>query len=249
MKAFVLFFLIACNSAPQTSEPLPPVTTDAQVPIANPPTRTAFHRNPYGDVLQADNLFVDGDFELTGRTDQAPWIVLNSSAQGTLNYDTGGRCRSGVRCGLIGVGDSLVGNMSSPKTDDIEIHIYIQPTTQRCADASVIAIDLAQSSQGGTITSLTSAPDTDGWCHFATKVTNMAYEQPAVYITLADGAKSTTLHVDQASALPASEVPVHGILPAPTAPNAIEMARANAAAAWIRSHRKFGRNVPRMNPR
>jgi hypothetical protein len=77
----------------------------------------------------------------------------------------------------------------------------------------------------------------------------MAYEQPAVYITLADGAKSTTLHVDQASALPASEVPVHGILPSPTPPNAIDLARANAAAAWIRSHRKFGRDVPRMNPR
>ena len=67
---------------------------------------------------------VDGDFELTGRSDQAPWIVYNQGQQ-TLNYDTGGRCRSGVRCAVIGKGDGLIGYLASPVTGNIQVRVYI----------------------------------------------------------------------------------------------------------------------------
>jgi len=241
---------IACSTSQSPSEPLPPVIAEAGAPgPAAAPTRAAFHRNPFGDVLQSDNLFVDGDFEITGRTDQAPWIVISNQAQGTLDYDTGGRCRSGVRCALIDTTDALVGNIASPSVDDIEINLYVQPTTQRCADASVIALDIGTGDGSGTLQSITTAPDADGWCHFAGKVTNMAYEEPAVYVTIADNAQSKTLHVDQASALPASETPVHGALPPLVPLSAAETARAKFIAAWLRAHRKFGRNAPRTDPR
>jgi hypothetical protein len=252
MKKIVALFVVAlaigCSQQETPGAPLPPETTEAGVPVANAPPRTAFHRNPFGEAFQADNLFVDGDFELTGRSDQAPWIAINQT-QITLNYDTGGRCRSGVRCGVIGVGDALVGNMATPKTDDLTISVYVKPETQRCADADVLTIDLGQNSQGATITSLTTAPDVDGWCHFSGKTANMAYEEPALYVTIAQAAKSTTLHVDEATALPASEVPVHGIFPPMIPPDAKVLARANAAAAWIRAHRKFGRTAPAGDPR
>ncbi len=250
MRTLALFgaaFAIACSEQAAT-QPLPPVTSDASVPLPSSPPRAAFHRNPFGDAFQADNLFVDGDFELTGRNDQAPWVVQNQQ-QITLTYDTGGHCRSGVRCAVIGTGDAIIGFMSSPKTDDYEINLYIRPDAPRCADATVLTIDMAQLSTADTVQSLTTAPDVDGWCHFAAKAGNLAYEQPALYITFSNQAKSTTLHIDQASALPVSEVPVHGALPPRSHPPADVLARAQRDIDWIRSHRKFGRSAPEADPR
>lgn len=250
MRSLAALFVVGAIgcSEPTASQPLPPQTSDASVPAPVPPPRSAFHRNPFGDAFQSDNLFVDGDFELTGRTDQAPWIVFNK-AQATLNYDTGGRCRSGVRCAVIGVGDAIIGNMASPPVEDYEIQIYIRPDMPRCADAEVFTIDLANDATADSIQSLTTAPDVDGWCHFAGKAGNLAYQQPAVYISLSNSATSKTLHIDEASALPMSEVPVHGALPPMKHPDAIALARAQTAVDWIRSHRKFGRNAPRTERR
>jgi hypothetical protein len=239
-KLLVISFLLACDSATQPAQPEPPVTSEAAAALPVPPTRTVGYRNPFGNALQADNLMVDGDFELTGRTDQAPWIVFNQSQQ-VLNYDTGGRCRSGIRCAVIGTGDSLVGYMSSPALDSMSVRVYIQTDSGRCADATVVTVDLATNDTGNSIAA-PAAPAGDGWCVFEGTAANLAFGQPVLLIMLAGNATAKLVHVDEATVLPASEAPIDGIKLTTRAPNDV-IARANEVAAWLRAHRKLGRST------
>ena len=76
-----------------------PTTPSTTVPTNTVPTatlRTVETRSPFGE-LRSDNLFLDGDFEFTGRNGQMPWLVFRSNGQGTIGFDTGGKCFSGVR--------------------------------------------------------------------------------------------------------------------------------------------------------
>jgi hypothetical protein len=245
-KLLVLLLVCGCDNTTQSIQPLPPVTSEAGVPSPAAPRRTVGYRNPFGDALQSDNLMVDGDFELTGRTDQAPWIDYAMQTQQVLNYDTGGRCRSGVRCAVMGTTDALIGFMSSPVVDTMVVRVYVLPDSGTCSDASVVAVDINGSATGGTVPP-PSAPGPDGWCVFEGTSQNLAYDQPALYITMSSKAKSMQLHVDDATVLPASEVPVHGVR-AMTRPTDELMARANEATTWIRTHRRYGRPAERTAP-
>ncbi len=248
MKLLVslLLVVVACNNDQQGTQPAPPLTTEAGVPALVPVGRTVGHRNPFGDALQSDNMMVDGDFELTGRTDQAPWVVFNQTQQ-TLNYDTGGRCRSGIRCAVIGKGDQLVGFLTSPALANFVVRVYVKPENSSCHEASVIVVDLATNNTGGSAQPVSPTPDADGWCLFQGSSSSIAYGEPAVFVSLATSAQGATLHVDQASVLIDGEAPIHGITAMTRAPADV-IARANVAANWIRAHRKFGRTTPRSAP-
>jgi hypothetical protein len=245
----VAVMLTACDSNPATPQPTPPLTTDAAVPPLASPTRTVGYRNPFGNVLQPGNLMVDGDFELTGRTDQGPWIAFNEmqGAQDTLNYDTGGRCRSGVRCGLLSKGDDFIGYLSSPLLGNFNVRVYIMPEGTNCADATVVTFDIATNDTGSAVPAMTPAPAADGWCVFQGMAQNLAYEQPALLVLLASNAMGTTLHVDEATVLPMNVVPINGITAMTRASDDV-IARANVISSWIRAHRNFGRTAPHSAP-
>lgn len=244
--AFAVCTLVACDSDKSGTQPTPPLSSEAGVPPPASASRTVGHRNPFGDALQADNLMVDGDFELTGRSDQAPWIVFNQQQQ-TLDYDTGGRCRSGVRCAVIGPVDALVGYMASPAVSDIEIRAYAKPDDDRCADVQVFAFDVASNNTTGSAQPATSAPDKDGWCMYVGNSPALAFEQPALYIQIAGTAKAKSVRIDQVSVLPVGEAPFHGAKIPLVPPTATDVARMNTTAAWLRAHRKYGAS-PRSTP-
>ena len=190
---------------------------------------------------------VDGDFELTGRTDQAPWIVFTNSQQ-TLDYETGGRCRSGIRCATIVPNDALVGYMASPANEAYEIRAYVKPDSGHCPDAQVYAFDLETNNISGSASPTTQLPGDDGWCFFDGQAPALVYEQPALYIQIGPNTKSKNLIIDQVSVLPVSKVPVHGITPPPQQPSAEIKKRIETVSAWVRAHRKYGRNVERETP-
>lgn len=246
-RVFCILFALGCSNDQSVQPPTPPLVTEAGVPAPAVATRTVGHRSPFGDAFQSDNLMVDGDFELTGRTDQAPWFVYNNG-QATLNYDTGGHCRSGIRCAIIGKDDALIGFMASPATEDFEIRAYIKPETGRCLDAQLYAFDVSSNAVSVSAMPTTSTVGDDGWCFFDGKAPALTYAAPALYIQLVGTAKSKTLTVDQVSVLPVSKVPVHGITPPTQPPSADVRARIETAATWIRTHRKYGRNVERETP-
>jgi hypothetical protein len=241
--AFYMCFAVLLGCSKPDEQPIVrPVTTEAGVPAPASPRRTVGHRSPFGDAFQSDNLMVDGDFELTGRNDQAPWIVFTNSQQ-NLDYETGGHCRSGIRCATIAPGAALVGYLASPPVEDFEVRAYLKPDSGHCGDAEVYVFNLVDNNIYGSASSTTQVPGEDGWCFFDGKVTAIVYEQPALFIQLAQNAKAKALVVDQASVLPVSKVPVHGITPPPVVPSAAIRARVATTAAWLRTHRKYGRNV------
>ena len=244
---FYMLFLAACSTDQTQAPPTPALTTEAGVPAPASPTRTVGHRSPFGDAFQADNLMVDGDFELTGRNDQAPWIVFNNGQQ-TLSYDTGGHCRSGIRCASIGQGDALIGFMASPMNEDFVIRLYARPDGGHCHDAQVFVFELASNVISASATPTTTTLDADGWCFYVGQAHAVSYASPTIYIQLAQTTKAKTLVVDQVSVLPASKVPVHGIIPPPQQPSAETQKRIETISAWIRTHRKYGRNVERDTP-
>jgi len=232
--------LAACADDKTGSQPSPPITVDASAPPPAGPRRTVGHRNPLGDAFQSDNLVLDGDFELTGRSDQAPWITFDpSQGQVTLNYDTGGHCRSGIRCATLAQPDALVGYFASPLTGKIDIKLYAKPSTQHCADLQVVAIDLMTNAEDAELLATSQAPAEDGWCLYAGEADNLAYEEPAIYVALGSN-KTLTATIDEVSALPVGEAPVHGAFPPLVPIDAATKARIDVASAWIRGHRKYG---------
>ena len=242
MKRVVCFLALAaaaCDSGPTGTQPQPPLTLEAGAPAPASPRRMVFHRNPFGDALQADNLMVDGDFELTGRTDQAPWFVYDpNQGQQTLNYDTGGHCRSGVRCGVLTAPQVMIGYMASPKLLDMNVRAYAKPSTGKCADVSILEFDFATGLAGKSTSPVDKSPGPDGWCVYEAVYPNLALEQPALYIELASSKMTATL--DEVSVLPVGEAPVHGIVAPPKEVDDATKARVAAVAAWMRAHRRYG---------
>lgn len=241
----LLLFAAACADDKTGTQPSPPITVDASTPPPASGRRTVGHRNPFGDAFQADNLMVDGDFELTGRSDQAPWITFDpNQGQTTLNYDTGGRCRSGIRCATLAQPDVMIGYMASPLEGKMEVKLYAKVSSQRCADLQILAIDLETNAEDKSVNATSQAPAEDGWCVYAGEVDNLAFQQPVLYVSL--GTKQdVTVTIDQVSVLPMGEASVHGALPPVTPVDAATQARVAKVAAWLRQHRKFGRGGAR----
>ena len=235
---FSLLVLAACNSEQTVTPPDPPLTLDAGNPAPAGPRRMAFHRNPLGDVLQADNLMVDGDFELTGRNDQAPWIAFDpNQGQVTLTYDTGGHCRSGVRCAVIAPPQILVGYMGSPLLGSMHVRAYAKLTSGSCPDLAILAFDFSNDTTGKGVSATSKTPGADGWCVYESDVDNLALEQPGLYVQ----PTKTTAILDDVTVLPQGEAPVHGITPPPATIDAETQARVKSVIAWVRAHRKYGR--------
>ncbi|MEO7109402.1 MAG: hypothetical protein ABI183_03095 [Polyangiaceae bacterium] len=217
----------------------PPKTNDAgSLPTvdAAAPIRTVEVRNPFGDTNNPSNLMVDGDFELTGRSEQMPWITFTQSGQSTLNYATGGKCKSGVRCASIASGTELVGYFSSPKTGTMNASLWARPDSGSCADVQVVALDL-DNQQGSPSAQLTpAAPDANGWCLFTGSVPNMAEQQPVLYVSVSDAMQGVAL-VDDGVVLPADST--NSFTRAAITFTAQKRERVRFIGAYVRAHRKF----------
>jgi hypothetical protein len=233
-----IFALAACDEG--TIPYFPPKTNDAGgvtvTADAAAPIRTIETRNPFGDTANPSNLMVDGDFELTGRTEQMPWITFTQSGQSTLDYATGGKCKSGVRCASIATGTELVGYFSSPKTGSMNASLWVRPDSGTCSDVSVVALDL-DNQQGQPTAQLTpAAPDANGWCFFSGSIPNMAEEQPVLYVNVADTMKGVAL-VDDGVVLPADTT--NSYTRTLITFTSQKRARIQFIGAWVRAHRRF----------
>src|SRR5690606_37838607 len=92
---------------PLGAQPTSTATTDPSeggAPPEGPHVRDVVIRNPFGGP--SDNLLADGDFELSivpeGNSGQYGWIAFKQSgAEQPLLAETGGLCKSGLRCGRL----------------------------------------------------------------------------------------------------------------------------------------------------
>lgn len=207
--------------------------------------RTIEQRSPFGNTTYPANLLADGDFEFTGRTEQMPWLVFpKDSGQGTLNYDTGGHCRSGIRCAVIAPGDTLVGILSSPKTGTMDVSLWIAPvsptdggTTSLACNTVLVSMKDFSNSEGGTdIPSETEQP-TNGWCHFTGSAPNYATRAPVLWVTLTAEALGTA-RIDDGVVKPSADGTA-GRLPIFRKSSSPEAARVAFIGEYLRAHRRY----------
>jgi hypothetical protein len=153
------------------------------------------------------NLLVDGDFEFSivieGYGGQSGWLAFGSGPAGYLAGQTGGRCRSGLRCGIMRPGMVLFGRGVAAKDSGMLAAFYsqppegspcavIQPTLIHC-DFQGLALPLAPE---------TELPAEDGWCRYSAGVE----QQPQGVCMYVDSSLESgqTALVDAATVLPSN---------------------------------------------
>ncbi len=160
-----------------------PSPADAGPPVAPPdatpptPVRQILTRNPLGGPPK--NLLADGDFELSysPSSGQFGWIAaLADGTQLGLDAETGGTCRSGLRCAHAKAGTILYGRgTSAADKQKIDATIWLKPLgpnvnpdpKQTCK--KVASIYLVVCDDPATIFSTVKIGDgatSDGWCQF-----------------------------------------------------------------------------------
>jgi hypothetical protein len=224
---------VACGSEP---EPKPIVAATPPIATTNDtgPVRTVGYRNPLGHMQVTGNLFADGDFELTGRSGQMPWIAFGNNGQGTLNYATGGQCYSGIRCASLAKGSAMIGYMASPPTGSVDVTVKVRTQTGKCADVTMAVIDQGENGPQSSLFAGAPTPDGTGWCRYRGTMKGFAKLQPVLYVTTKADAG---ILVDDAIAVPLDgQYVLSEGEPAP----ADFLAEARVAMRWIREHRIFG---------
>ena len=226
--------LCACGTdEPKPSLPAPLPSIDP--PPAAGPLRTVGYRNPLGNTRVVDNLMADGDFELTGRTGQMPWQAFDKNGQITLDYDSGGRCRSGVRCGSFTKGQNLIGFFAFPDTGNVAVTLYGKPETGKCSDLRAYVYDLTGTASATALVQLASTPDVTGWCTYTGVAKGLAKLEPVLYLDDVGG----RILIDEAVALPVSgKLMLEGVPPPP--PDGAMLVRAHDIAEWIHRNRPYG---------
>ncbi|MBK6696938.1 MAG: hypothetical protein IPG50_32850 [Myxococcales bacterium] len=233
-----LFLLAACTDG----TPAAPSAAPAEAPAAPTETvaarRTVEVRNPFGNTAVADNLMADGDFELTGRYDQQPWLAFGQGGQSVLNFETGGRCRSGVRCLVLGPDEAVLGWMATPAAGKITIALWARPVGGSCKDLIVRIVDMDKDSNTA-VGFPAPAEDERGECFFEGSAASLPGGSPAVWLEVAGNAKAKSIVVDDVVALPVAgngaSLRSLALSFATRAP-----ARLPFVADWVKRNRRFG---------
>lgn len=198
------------------------------------PIRTVEQRNPFGNTQDYLNLVADGDFEFTGRQQQQPWLVFTTAGQETLAFETGGRCRSGVRCAALDPGKTMIGWVASPKTDGMYATIWAKPLSGSCKDVYVSLVNL-DTQVGGDLK--VSPIDDKGWCRFSGEAPNMAGKNPVLLVETPARAQAKVLIDDGwVTAVPIASLATRALFR--LGPE--QAARVAFIAEWLRTHRRFG---------
>jgi hypothetical protein len=241
------------------AEPSATVEVDAGPVDSAELRRTVATRNPFGATEVRGNLVADGDFEFTGRQQQMPWLSFSSRSQATLNFETGGRCRSGIRCGAVKQGESVIGWVASPKDGALDVAIAIRPSSGICKDVVVRFIDVESDLRNTTIRP-PAEPDADGYCSFRGSAPALADGNPALFVDVVTSRDPKVINTAILDSAVVTAVPMR-VLPGPAlqgermlqwdALDAAALAKVRFMRAWIRSHRSFGlpKEPPPENPR
>jgi hypothetical protein len=261
LAAFALGIALAATSGCASEERLSPVDRPSSSnssgggaePEPEPAVRQVFVRNPIG--LPIDNLLADGDFELSivpeGEAGgQYGWIALRGNG-GTapLLAETGGLCRSGLRCGRLPAGRILFGRgTAAPYELPHKASIWVKAASWKprppaelaepcksLADVYVLACD-----SFSVLATLRPAelPSADGWCELRAEV---AGSKRALCVYAEIGSEEVLL--DHATLLAAPELE-NGPLPAPITPPKPTTERMSLVREQLRARMPLGPAKP-----
>jgi hypothetical protein len=120
----------------------------------------------------SDNLLVDGDFELSitieGVTGQSGFIGFAQNQQAYIRGETGGICRTGLRCGVLEPGVALFGKGVSAAASGMTASVWTKPPAAH-ADCALVTPFLVSCNTGVLQTDMlpvSPTPDASGWCEY-----------------------------------------------------------------------------------
>ncbi len=205
--------------------------------------RTVSTRSPFGGP--AGNLLVDGDFEfsivLEGHGSQAGWNAFGGNGQRYLRGETGGLCRTGLRCGVLVPGTMLYGRGTSANGTGMLASIWSKPPADQ--PCSVVQPYLVHCNFSGVATNLlptSELPGADGWCGYHTSLK----EQDTATCMIVENtlASSETALVDSAQIIP-DDGTVSQRAMAPVGGE--RYLRFKRIGKWARDRLPFGRPLPK----
>jgi hypothetical protein len=165
------------SPVPTNPPPEPPPTggaggTGGEAPTPGPRIREVFYRNPMGTP---GNLLADGDFELSivpegAAGGQYGWVAFRGGGTpDALLGETGGLCRSGLRCARVDANRALYGRGTSGGFDAThELVVHVKPLEiadpgDPCDVGVFRALSCDFTDASGPLDE-PDAPDADGWC-------------------------------------------------------------------------------------
>ncbi len=255
-------FAIAC-----AEESLSPVATDAPTSTPTPtstggggssetpptPTkvRDVSYRNPFGEV--PDNLLADGDFELSISSSDGQYGWFGFSPSGNplaLDAETGGLCRTGLRCARVQKGNGLFARgTAAPDGAEHRVSIWMKPAgegasadgSMPCELADVYVIGCDSFNVLGGLEPVAS-PDASGWCEI-NGVANPSKRALCLYVEIGE----QEVLVDSATLLPLE--PSANRTKVSRQPRPEQRARMEIVRERIRQRMMFGSGAPSRDPR
>ncbi len=152
---------------------------DAPTPEPETPIRQVITRSPFGGP--PDNLLADGDFELsivpTSQVGgQYAWNAFDSAGTPiALQSETGGTCRSGIRCGAAKKGAQLLGRgTAAPNGGKVDASIWLKPLgalaagdpAKACKAAANVYLVKCDTFDILATLKAADAPNDTGWCEY-----------------------------------------------------------------------------------
>jgi hypothetical protein len=133
--------------------------------------RTVFTRNPMGGPV--GNLLADGDFELSTQSYPGSQVGVRGfsetgSGEVLIKTETGGVCKSGLRCALFESHTVLFFNGTSAGSEvGLALSVWVKPPPeQSCSVASISAVSCDTLVFLGSVPAPAQGADPDGWCQF-----------------------------------------------------------------------------------
>lgn len=177
------------------------VTTPEAVPEAEV-VRTVFHRNPHGNVAVTDNLLWDGDFEWRPSfPEQYGWLVGYGFGVtfGLPTLATGSRCKSGIKCAVLGPGENILGIAVGMEDRELLVSFWAFVDDGTCDGVSGALIDsYMELSTAEQIPAVQAEPFEDGWCKFEQLA---PARDGAAYLAI-ENRSGTTMVIDDAVVRP-----------------------------------------------
>lgn len=203
-------------------------------------------RNPLG--TPADNLLADGDFELSiapWESSQYPWFAIKGNGIVPLKAETGGICRTGLRCGVLERNMLLLGTATSAGEGiGMEAALWIKPEQDQGCDVMDAFVLTGSSFDFVAELEPAEAPDPAGWCRFSALV---PAEDNALYFYLDTSMMESgqTALIDSATLLPTTAAGLEHKTYAKLSPSPATVERVAWLRDFVRRTKIYGRGPGR----
>jgi hypothetical protein len=158
-------------AAPKQEQPPGPADAGTPPPTdAGPVERRVILRNPLGGP--PGNLLADGDFELSvqgeGQTSQVGWRGFTNSGEKNIRLETGGLCRTGLRCAVLEPNSYMYGRGAAASGGKGHLaSVWMKPPPEQPCDVASVTLVSCDTIQTFKVLLHPELPDETGWCEFS----------------------------------------------------------------------------------